>query len=125
MSHKSLILLIETDLNELNLINSHLLKLNYSCISAKEGIRGLMLAQNHQPNLIILDVRISDLLAIQVIQYLKQDPDTKKIPIIASLAVNKEQECHLLMIAGANHCVEKPYNLEELEQVVRYYTTRG
>jgi two-component system, cell cycle response regulator DivK len=119
MKSKCLILLIESNLDELNLVNSHLTKLNYSCMSVKEGIRGLLLAQNHQPDIVILDLMISDLAAIQVVENLQENPDTTKISIIISLPKKQKQECNLLLIAGASYCVEKPYNLPELEQTIK------
>jgi two-component system, cell cycle response regulator DivK len=119
MENKYLILLIESDLDNINLVSSHLIKSGYFCISAKEGIRGLLLAQNHQPDLIILDLLILDLAAIQVVENLKQNPDTTKISIIISLPKKQKQECNLLLIAGASYCVEKPYNLPELEQTIK------
>ncbi|AFZ00009.1 response regulator [Calothrix sp. PCC 6303] len=121
MSNKPLVLLIEADLDHLNLINTYVGSLNYSCISAQEGIRGLVLAQTHRPNLITLDVAISDLPAIEVIGHLKQNPDTQGIPVIISLPANQKQECNLFIIAGANDCLEKPYDLEKLEALLKYY----
>lgn len=119
MKKTYLILLIGSNLENIKLLDSGLKKLNYSCISTREGIKGLLLAQNHQPDLVILDILISDVAAIEVIDHLKNNSNTPKIPIIVSLPKNQKQECNLFLIAGASYCVDQPYNLTELETAIK------
>jgi len=119
MNGQPLILIVEKNLHDLELLNSHLGILNFSCICTKQGVRAVILAQNYQPDLILLDMMLSDLSANQVINYLKHNSKTATIPIIAVKPITKMQECTSKMIAGSVDCITKPYNFNQLEVVVR------
>jgi two-component system response regulator len=70
------------------------------------------------PKIIILDLKMPKINGIQVIQRIKSDERTKKIPVIV-LTSSKEdpdiQECYLL---GVNSYVVKPVQFEKFLQVV-------
>ncbi len=119
MNGQPLILVVEKNLHDLELLNSHLGILNFSCICTKQGVRAVILAQNYQPDLILLDMMLSDLSANKVINYLKHNPKTAIIPIIAVKPMTRVQErtCH--MSADSDDCITKPYNFNQLEIVVR------
>jgi two-component system, cell cycle response regulator DivK len=119
MNGQPLILVVEKNLHDLELLNSHLGILNFSCICTKQGVRAVILAQNYQPDLILLDMMLSDLSANQVINYLKHNPKTATIPIIAVKPMTRMQERTCQMIAGSDDCITKPYNFNQLEVVVR------
>jgi CheY-like chemotaxis protein len=49
---------------------------------ADTGLKGVDMAQELQPDLIILDLRLPDINGLQVAEQLKDSPDTASIPII-------------------------------------------
>jgi CheY-like chemotaxis protein len=49
---------------------------------ADTGLKGVDIAQELQPDLIILDLRLPDINGLQVAEQLKDSPDTAPIPII-------------------------------------------
>jgi CheY-like chemotaxis protein len=49
---------------------------------ADTGLKGVDIAQELQPDLIILDLRLPDINGLQVAEQLKDSPDTASIPII-------------------------------------------
>ncbi|MBD6615188.1 response regulator [Komarekiella sp. 'clone 1'] len=119
MNGQPLILVVEKNLHDLELLNSHLGILDFSCICTKQGVRAVILAQNYQPDLILLDMMLSDLSANQVINYLKHTPKTATIPIIAVKPLVRVQEYPCKMIVGSDDCITKPYNFNQLEVVIR------
>jgi DNA-binding response OmpR family regulator len=121
MNGQPLILVVEQNLHTLKLLNFHLKSLNFSCICAKQGIKALILAQTHQPNLIILDMMISDISSGQVIDYLKREPKTAKIPIIAVLPWYSVQESQRLFLNGIDDYITKPYDFNKLEAVLSHH----
>ena len=54
----------------------------YKVISALNGEIGLRLAKSEKPDLVLLDLILPRINGFQVLQKLKEDPKTKKIPII-------------------------------------------
>jgi two-component system, cell cycle response regulator DivK len=121
MNKRPLILVVEQNLHNLEILNFHLQTLDFSCICTKQGMRALNLAQVHKPDLILLDIMLPDMSSLELINYLRQNPETEKIPIIAITAVTSLEEQDLLFLTGADDCVVKPYNLHELEIVIRRY----
>jgi CheY-like chemotaxis protein len=49
---------------------------------ADTGLKGVDMAQELQPDLIILDLRLPDINGLQAAEQLKDNPDTASIPII-------------------------------------------
>lgn len=124
MDGQPLVLVVEQNLHNLEILNSHLKVLNFSCICAKQGVRALILAQTHQPDLILLDIMLPDLSGLQVIHYLKRNPETKRIPIIGVTTLTREQNGNSVFLAGADDCITKPYNLNQLEVVIQRHLCR-
>ncbi|MBW4633081.1 MAG: response regulator [Iphinoe sp. HA4291-MV1] len=118
MCRQPLVLVVEQDPSYLELLNSYFKLLNVSCICAKQGIRALILAQTHQPDLILLDISISDLSGLQVIHYLRRNPETRMIPIIGVTTLTKEQDGNSILLAGADDCITKPYHHHQLKAAI-------
>jgi len=118
MNKQPLILVVEQNIHHLELINSRLKSLNFSCICAKQGIKALILAQTHQPDLIILDMTISDISGGQVVDYLKREPKTVNIPIIAVIPWYLAQKSERLFLTGTEDYITKPYDFSKLDIIL-------
>ncbi|WP_414515019.1 response regulator [Nostoc sp. PCC 9305] len=118
MNGQPLILVVEQSLHDLELLNSHLGILNFSCICTKQGVRAVMLAQTHQPDLILLDMKLSNLSANQVIDDLKHDSKTATIPIIAVTPLRTVQDDRSTVLTAFDDCITKPYDFNQLEVVI-------
>ncbi|OYD92050.1 two-component system response regulator [Nostoc sp. 'Peltigera membranacea cyanobiont' 210A] len=118
MNGQPLILVVEQSLHDLELLNSHLGILNFSSICTKQGVRSVMLAQTHQPDLILLDMKLSNLSANQVIDDLKHDSKTATIPIIAVTPLRTVQDDRSTMLTAFDDCITKPYDFNQLEVVI-------
>ncbi|BAZ51402.1 two-component response regulator [Nostoc sp. NIES-4103] len=118
MDGRPLILVVEKNLHDLELLHSHLKTLNLSCICTKQGARAVILAQTHKPDLILLDMMLSDLSCSQIIECLKQDPETTTVPIIASIPSTLIQNNNLSILSGTDDYITKPYDFLNLEIVI-------
>ncbi len=79
---------------------------------AASGQEGLALAQEHRPDLILLDVGLPDISGETVLQILKADPWTKGIPVIFFTAyANAAERLRNHPVAGV---VTKPFSPDEL-----------
>jgi two-component system, cell cycle response regulator DivK len=121
MSRQPLVLVVEENLDNLKSLNSYFKKLKIACIGVTQGIKAIILAQTQKPDLILLDMMVSDLSGSQVINYLKQDPKTAKIPIIAVLPFILLQNQEYLFITGAEEYITKPYNFHQLDVLMEGY----
>lgn len=121
MYRQPLVLVVEPDLHHLEFLNYQIKLLNLSCICAKQGIKSLILSKIHKPDLILLNIALPDLNGLQVIHYLKRNPETQMIPIIGITTLTSEEDGNSILLAGADHCITKPYNFHQLETVIKCY----
>lgn len=73
---------------------------------AASGALGLELAARQQPDAIVLDIRMPELNGLEVLQVLKQRPETQGIPVVMlSASVGDERTA---LVAGARFFLPKP-----------------
>jgi len=90
----------------------------YTTVSATSGEAALELAATTSPDLVILDVEMPGLNGIEVCCRLKNDKETRNIPIILISSHAKEEEILLGLHAGADDYLTKPiYPPEVLSRV--------
>ena len=118
---QSLILAVDDNEDNLQLISQLLLLMNCCFITATDGQGAVTMAQTYKPKLILLDMMLPDLSGIEVANYLKQDPQTKEILIVAVTAMARNEDKERFAEAGCEDCITKPYIIDELEAMIRKY----
>ena len=87
--------------NELSLV-----KAGHKIVTASDGEEGLRLASETTPDIIVLDMMLPKLGGEQLLQLLKGDPLTAKIPVVV-LSSLSQKNGEKLMSAGAAAYLEK------------------
>jgi CheY-like chemotaxis protein/signal transduction histidine kinase len=90
-------------------------ELGYRCLVAHGAADGFDLAQQFLPDAILLDMRLPDSTGLDVLQRLKDSPQTRHIPIHVVSAADNAQAAALHM--GAIGYAQKPATRAELMQV--------
>jgi len=92
----------------------------YKMISALDGEIGLRLAKSQKPDLILLDLVLPSMHGFEVLKRLKQDPETKKIPVIILTNLEKMKDVEEAIELGARtYLVKTEYRIEEILQKVK------
>lgn len=115
--NKFTLLLIEDD-KEVQEIIFGIFEDNYTIIKAFDGINGLNLAQQMQPDLIISDVNLPGRNGIEICKSLKKNSLTNHIPL---LIITSDTDINIKNSAfefGANDFIEKPFNPFHLKKKV-------
>jgi two-component system sensor histidine kinase/response regulator len=86
--------------------------------SAENGYRGVELAQEHLPDLIICDIQMPAMDGYQVLSTLRENPSTSTIPFIFLTAKTSHNDLRAGMSLGADDYLTKPYTLDEVLQAV-------
>jgi two-component system phosphate regulon response regulator PhoB len=81
---------------------------------AEDGEEALVLAEEFQPNLIILDWMMPKLSGIKACRQLRASKETRDIPIIILSARSEEMDKVHGLEAGADDYVTKPYSINEI-----------
>lgn len=116
-----IVLAVDDNEDNLVLLNQVLMILGYSFISCRDGHSAILLAQNYQPDLILLDIMLPDLDGLEVVRQLKQDPQTSQIPIVAVTAMARPEDRERILAAGCVDYIKKPYIIDDLEITIRRF----
>jgi len=113
------ILVVDDDsaINELIKINLELA--GYAVVQALDGIKGFALAKQEMPNAIILDVMMPEVDGYTVAQRIRQNPETKNIPIIMLTALSQLNDKVRGFDIGVDDYLTKPFEMEELKVRLR------
>ena len=91
-----------------------LLPPQHRLIGATDGLIALELARRHQPDLILLDVRMPVMNGYEVCRTLKENPDTVNIPVIFLTSMTGTEDIVKGFNLGAVDYVAKPFSAIEL-----------
>lgn len=92
----------------------------YEMISALDGEVGLRLAKSEKPDLVLLDLILPRLHGFEVLEKLKEDPETKKIPIIILTNLERTEDIDKAIELGATtYLVKTQYTLEEVIEKIK------
>ena len=103
-----IVLIVDDDATSLKLATG-ILENDYRVAAAISGEMALKYLKNNTPDLILLDLNMPDMDGFEVMEKLKEDPHTNKIPVIflsASQTPQIEAKC---LEAGALDYVSKPF----------------
>lgn len=87
-------------------------------LTAQAGALGFRLAEQHHPDLILLDLNLPDLPGEEVLGRLFADPSTADIPIVVLSADTTASKAQRLLRAGAREYLVKPLDVRRLLEVV-------
>lgn len=92
---------------------------------AGDGLAVLACVERERPRMILLDLMMPGLDGFQVTRHLKGDPATAAIPIVAVSALARPDDREAALAAGCDDFVRKPFELDDLEAVIRTYLDNG
>jgi len=82
-------------------------------ITSLAGNLGVELAQQHRPDLILLDVHMPDLSGFEVLDLLNKDSRTASIPVVMLSADASQEQIQRFRDAGARDYLTKPLDLQQ------------
>jgi len=112
---KAKLLLIDDSETQSGQIKASLERLGYTVECAHSGVEGLRLARSTQPDLVLLDVVMSDIDGFAVCRWLKMNADTREIPVIMLTVRTALADRVEGLNIGADDYLSKPFQDEELE----------
>jgi len=119
------ILVVDDDVDTLRLVGLMLQRQGYQIVAANNGTQALSLAQNENPDLILLDVMMPDLDGYEVTRRLRASPTTASTPIIMFTAKSQVDDKVAGFEAGVDDYLTKPTQPRELFAHVKAVLARG
>lgn len=108
------ILIIEDHPDCRELLKIVLSRSGYLVFQAGTGLEALERASATSPDVIVMDFGLPDVAGDKLIQSLKADPLTKKIPVIVTTGYMSTDVSNRAILAGAATVLLKPYDVDEL-----------
>lgn len=118
-NNKAKILVVDDNQQNVDLLEAYLLSVGYDVIAAMNGMDALQLVTTHDIDLIILDIMMPGIDGYEVCTRLKDDENTRLIPVIMLTALNALDDKIKGIECGADDFLNKPVNRVELLARVR------
>ena len=111
---QSTVLIVDANAQNVELLQAYLEALPVKVVTAADGIEGLERVEQHNPDLILLDIMMPRMSGFQVCRKLKADPKTRDIQILMVTALNELGDIEQASDCGTDDFVSKPVNKLEL-----------
>jgi CheY-like chemotaxis protein len=112
------ILLVEDNEMNRDMLSRRLERKGYRVIAAHDGGEGRDLAQSEKPDLILMDMSLPVMNGWEVSRWLKSNPETRHIPIIALTAHALATDRTKAIEAGCDDYDTKPIDFSRLQDKI-------
>ena len=92
---------------------------DYEIETASDGNEALEKVKEFDPDLILLDIMMHQMDGYQVARALKEDDESRSIPIVMVTAKRRPEDMNEGYLEGAAGYITKPFKSEELLKVVK------
>ncbi len=116
---KARLLLVEDDAALADLLQWHFRREDFEVEQTPDGEEALMMAQEHVPDIVLLDWMIESVSGIEVCRRLRKATGTANVPIIMLTGRAEETDRVRGLETGADDYVTKPFSPRELIARVR------
>src|SRR5216684_7882970 len=116
-----MILIIEDNEKNLKLVRDLLQFNGYRTVEATTAEHGLMLAVEHTPELILMDIQLPDMDGVAALGRLRAEPHTAEIPVVALTAFAMKEDRERFLGAGFDGYLAKPIDIRAFAEQVRAF----
>jgi two-component system cell cycle response regulator DivK len=113
------ILVVEDTENNRRILNDLLTKAGFDVIEAIDGEKGVAMAEERRPDLILMDIQLPIIDGYEATRRIKSNPDLRHIPIIAVTSYALSGDEDKARAAGCDDFVPKPYSPRQLLAKIR------
>ncbi len=117
MSKKKVLIVDDSGLVRL-VVRDELSKAGYDTYTASSGDKAIKFCKTNKPDLILLDVMLPGINGFETCERLKNDPETKRIPVVFMTAKDHPEDIQSGKRAGAAGYLIKPFEGDELQKTV-------
>jgi CheY-like chemotaxis protein len=114
------ILYVEDNFQNRRLVRKILNAEGYEVLEAEDGLRGITLAFQERPDLILMDINMAGMDGMEATAQLKRS-EIRHIPIIALTAAAMKGDRERILASGCDDYMQKPLNKQQLADIARRY----
>ncbi len=124
MTENASILYVEDNFENRILVMRILNAEGYSVTFAENGSQALSAIDEHEFNLILMDINLPDIDGYTLTSRLRQNPKIKSIPIIALTANVMKGDREKSLEAGCDGYIQKPLDVDALPEQINRFLVR-
>ena len=118
-ANRTRLLLVEDNEMNRDMLCRRLLRRGFEVMMASDGSQGVVVAREHRPALILMDMSLPEMDGWEATRHLKSLPETRHIPIIALTAHAMPGDQERAREAGCDDYGSKPIDFERLLEQIR------
>ena len=111
---KARILVVDDNPDSLAIMRTILENHDYEVVAAGNGTDGLAVVRSTPVDLVLLDVMMPDMSGIEVLQQIKLDAATGRLPVILVTAKTQDDDLLSGYECGADYYIPKPFTAKQL-----------
>jgi two-component system cell cycle response regulator DivK len=119
------VLVVEDNEKNMKLFRDVLLSAGYRTLEATTGEEAVVVATEHSPDLVLMDIQLPDIDGIEALGRLRADGQTASLPVLALTAQAMEGDRERFLAAGFDGYLSKPVNVADLVATVARYCEDG
>jgi CheY-like chemotaxis protein len=113
------VLIIDDAIHIRRLVARMLEQAGFKTLEAHDGLQGLQLLKEHQPDVVTCDISMPLMDGHEFLAVVRNDPQTRNIPIIIVTAIGQEEDAAKATAMGANAYLTKPFSSSHLIETIR------
>jgi two-component system cell cycle response regulator DivK len=115
------ILIVEDNPLNMKLLTDLCEAQGYETLQTGDGLEAVDLAREHLPDLILMDIQLPEVSGLEATRWLKSDPRTRAIPIVAVTAFAMSGDERRVLDSGCDGYIAKPISVLDFLQTVDSY----
>jgi CheY-like chemotaxis protein len=120
VENKTILVIEDNELN-MKLVRSLLQLQKYKVIEAENGEKGIQLARDHHPDLILMDLQLPGMDGLKATQLILNDENLKEVPVLALTSYAMETEREKAQAAGCAGYITKPIDTRSFSKMITEY----
>jgi DNA-binding response OmpR family regulator len=108
------VLVVDDDTDFMRALATLLEMVGYEVRTAQDGLRGLDVVAEFRPECAVLDVDLPGMDGVEIARRLRRQAWAGELVLIAMTGWNRSEDRTAAMLAGFDHFLAKPVNLDEL-----------
>lgn len=119
------ILVVEDNPQNLYLVRFLLEKSGYRVAAAQNGFDAVRMAQQEQPDLILMDIQLPQMDGYEATRRIKEIPETNRIPVVAFTSYAMAGDKDKALKAGCAGYIEKPLDPDTFIAEIDVFLTKA